>query len=493
NAHVKEPQFESQTKVRLTNPNVQGLVESIVGQQLSTFLEENPKVAEIILARAEQAKMLREQMKKFSLNARKKAFGGASFPTKLADCNCKETKGTEVYIVEGDSAGGSAKMGRDTYFQAILPIKGKIINVEKARMDKMLKNSEIESLLQVIIPDWHLEENKVVYTKVRYEKVIIMTDADIDGSHIRTLLLTFFFRYIPQLIEEGYLFIAQPPLFSVSKGGRDPKYYIYFKEMIRDYAFQGVKETLLVDKNNRVSFGNQPLKEILEIAHTLNDADELLNYSAQMDLNEWIKSTLQQDWKRPKYQIKFAPEIRYFHSDEELEIYFLQQKKIHPALEKINTEEKEFDSLKHKDYFQITNLTLSPITDKLAEMLLHLEKLEKLGLPLKNFLNGEFTLKSGDIKESIEIQSFKGLIKELSKIGQKGLEVKRYKGLGEMDPGELRKTTMEPKNRILKKVTMIDKHAVNLAFVMLMGTEVRDRRIFIESRAAKINWDLLDI
>lgn len=491
--YVREPQFESQTKVRLLNPNVQTVVESVVTQQLNQFLEEHPKVAELIIGRAEQAKNLREQMKKFSLNARKKAFGGASFPTKLADCNCKDSKGTEVYIVEGDSAGGSAKMGRDTYFQAILPIKGKIINVEKARIDKMLKNSEIEALLQVITPDWRLEENKIVYTKVRYERVIIMTDADVDGSHIRTLLLTFFFRYIPQLIEEGFLYIAQPPLYSVSKGGKNPKYYIYQKDMIQDYAVQGLKDSQLSHRENGVLLKGTELEKILRLSQSLKENGDILNRTAQVNLIELIRSTVSNQWELPLYQVNYFTETTYFHSLEALEKHFLQLQAIHDGLEKIDVEEKHFDPFKHEHFFQITDLSQTRFKDRMLRIFNDLKALEEIGLPLKAFLDGEFVLRSSDFKESIDITSFDSFIGELSKIGQKGLEVKRFKGLGEMDPGELRMTTMDPKNRTLKKVTMLDKESVNMAFIMLMGVEVRERRQFIESRAAKLNWDLLDI
>jgi DNA gyrase subunit B len=490
-AYIREAQLESQTKVRLLNPQVTPIVDSIVTQQLNTFLEENPKIADLILGRAEQAKTLREQMKKFSLNARKKAFGSASFPTKLADCNRKEKEGTEVFIVEGDSAGGSAKMGRNTDFQAILPIKGKIINVEKARIDKMLKNSEIEALLQVIIPDWHLDEGKIVYTKVRYQRVIIMTDADVDGSHIRTLLLTFFFRYIPQLIEEGYLHIAQPPLFSVSKNGKNPQYYIYQKEMLRDYAFQGIKNSELYHSKNGLSFSGNSLENLLKIAHTLKEKGDLLSRSAHLNLEELIKNTVTRNWQLPQYQSRLEGEVRYFHSKEELDLAF--EKRESPEIQRIDVDDKTFDPILHEKYFQVTSLDSNQFKGKFAAILADLQAMETLGLNPQNFFNGEYLLKSSELKEPVLVDRFDRFIEELSKLGQKGLDVKRYKGLGEMDPEELRDTTMNPEERTLLKVTMLDKHAVNQAFVRLMGIDVRDRRQFIESRAAQLNWDLLDI
>jgi DNA gyrase subunit B len=458
---LAQPQFEGQTKTKLGNREVQGIVEGIVGEQLDRYFEENPNVAKNLINKAISSAQAREAARKArDLTRRKSVLGSGSLPGKLADCSSKDKASTEIYLVEGDSAGGSAKQGRDRHFQAILPLKGKILNVEKARVDKMLSHEEITILIQALGTGIG-EEFDV--EKLRYGRIIIMTDADVDGSHIRTLLLTFLFRHMKSLIENGHIYIAKPPLFQVSR--RKMKKYVFDETVLgRELMELGKDGAKVVFEPEQIEFEGPQLDRLLKILIKMEEFERtlaamglsLVNYLAQMKLN-----------RLPLYMLKLKTgEIKYCFDEEQY-------------IDRMREFEVEFGNEAH---LQVVNKVRIAFHQKIEECL---NDLEGLQLSPRHYLQDSKTplFKVSDDKESFRVNNLREVGEQLKKYGQRGMEIQRYKGLGEMNPEQLWETTMDPEVRTLVKINMADAAKADHMFSILMGDNVEVRRTFIEDNA----------
>ncbi|MDD5210843.1 MAG: DNA topoisomerase (ATP-hydrolyzing) subunit B [Sulfuricurvum sp.] len=444
---VPEPQFEGQTKGKLGNTYVRPLVQKVTYERLTKYFEENPLQAKAIIQKALMAARGREAAKKArELTRRKDAMTVGTLPGKLADCQSKDPAISELYLVEGDSAGGSAKQGRDRVFQAILPLKGKILNVEKSRLDKILKSEEITNMITALGCGIGEEFNEA---KLRYHKVIIMTDADVDGSHIQTLLLTFFFRYLPKIVENGYLYLAQPPLYRYKKGKKE----IYFKD-------DRVMNAFLIENGI----------EALELDNLNVGVNDLVSYFKMVD---HYRSTL--DSLERRYAL--VELIRYFIENPDLiglplkELYthvesFLNAKGNNILSKSISDEDMHL--------FVQTKAGLEElhVNDELfasphfAEANYIFQKIQDWNLPLE-----------GDLLE---------LLTAVTDHAKKGSYIQRYKGLGEMNPEQLWETTMTPENRILLRITVDDAESASESFGLFMGDDVEPRRNYIETHAKDV-------
>ncbi len=455
---LPDPQFEGQTKTKLANNEVRGIVESIVNEGLGSYLEENPSVAKKIIEKAVLGARARDAARKArDLTRRKGILDSSSLPGKLADCSEKDKDLCEIYIVEGDSAGGSAKQGRDRRFQAILPIKGKILNVEKAPLDKILSNAEIRTLISALGTGiTGIGEEEFDISKLRYGKVIIMTDADVDGAHIRTLLLTFFYRKMLPIIQEGHIFIAQPPLYKVKKGKKEQ--YIQSIEEFDEYILGlGMGDAKLVRLKDKHVFSESKFKEIVETLIELEKLAKLLGRKGVI-FNEYLKLRDKKTGKLPLYRIKDGSSEEYFHTD----------KQFTKVME--SKEENEVHVLEFAEAREIAEL---------------LKKLADCGV------------KGGDIVSEDEkplykieengqehgLNSAREISSKVREIGRRGIDVQRYKGLGEMNPGQLWETTMDPERRRVLQVTMEDAVEADRIFTILMGTKVEPRKEFIQTHA----------
>ncbi len=511
---IPNPQFEGQTKTKLGNAEAEGIVASLVNDALSAFFEENPPVANKIVEKSVLAARAREAARKArELTRRKGALDYASLPGKLADCSERNAELCELYIVEGDSAGGSAKQGRDRTFQAILPIKGKIINVEKARLDKVLANEEIGTIITALGTGIGEEFD---LSKLRYNKVILMCDADVDGSHIRTLLLTFFYRQIPQLVEKEHIYIAQPPLYKIKRGKREE--YIQTEDemnnLLLDLGAEGLALTNLKDKSK---YTDKQLKDILL---TLVDLEYLAKGIDKKGVNfsKYIALKDHKTKKLPVYRVKVEEEYRFIYDDDELAKLSKEngtknaKSKKEPAKDKTIKEEpgktetseeqtepeKELDIL---EFYEAHDLGKA------------IEKIEKMGLDIAVYEKEEIleTDAAGNKKEDrkknppiLEISgegvgegveeklySLKELLNYVRDLGKKGMTIQRYKGLGEMNPHQLWDTTMDPEKRTVLKVTLEDAVSADEMFTVLMGDQVEPRRAFIEEHAREVrNLDI---
>jgi DNA gyrase subunit B len=455
------PQFEGQTKTKLGNSEVKGIVESIIGDGLSAFLEENPSVANKILDKAINAARAREAARKArELVRRKGALDVGSLPGKLADCSERDPSKCEIYLVEGDSAGGSAKQGRDRGFQAILPLKGKILNVEKARVDKMLSNDEIRTMITAMGTGIGSEEFNL--SKARYHKIIIMTDADVDGAHIRTLLLTFFYRQMPDLITSGYIYIAQPPLFKIKKGKVER--YIHNEEKLDEFlleeASSGVTLCKLKAGKEIQSCSDETLKKVMK---NLIELGRLIKKLGKKGVSwpDYIKLKAANKESMPLYRVKIKTEEQFLYSDKELK-----------ALKKGN------EQLEIKDLWEINKIETI------------VENLEKEGIDINLYGKAEgkiaiYRVKTKD--EAIDCYSLDDMMEQLKELGKKGVAIQRYKGLGEMNPEQLWETTMDPARRTILQIKLEDVPEADEIFSTLMGDKVEPRRLFIESHADKVS------
>ena len=442
---VPEPQFEGQTKGKLGNTYVRPLVQKATYDRLTKYFEENPLQAKAITQKALMAARGREAAKKArELTRRKDAMTVGTLPGKLADCQSKDPAISELYLVEGDSAGGSAKQGRDRVFQAILPLKGKILNVEKSRLDKILKSEEITNMITALGCGIGEEFNEA---KLRYHKIIIMTDADVDGSHIQTLLLTFFFRYLPKVVENGYLYLAQPPLYRYKKGKKE----IYFKD-------DRVMNAFLIENGI----------EALEVDNI--GANDLVSYFKMVD---HYRSTL--DALERRYAL--VELIRYFIENPDL--IGLSMKELYTHVESfLNSKGNNILSKNISDenmhLFVQTKEGLEElhVNDELfasphfAEANYIFQKIQDWNLPLE-----------GDLLE---------LLTTVTDYAKKGSYIQRYKGLGEMNPEQLWETTMTPENRILLRITVDDAESASDSFGLFMGDDVEPRRNYIETHAKDV-------
>jgi DNA gyrase subunit B len=477
---VQNPQFEGQTKTKLGNSEVRGLVEGIVYEKIGSFLEENPSIAKQILNKCVDAARAREAARRArELTRRKSALEVGALPGKLADCQEKDPAASEIYLVEGDSAGGSAKQGRDRKNQAILPLRGKVLNVEKARFDKMLQNEEIKLIVTAL--GTGIGSGDYDVSKLRYHKVIIMTDADVDGSHIRTLLLTFFFRQMRELIERGYLYIAQPPLFKVVD--KKNELYIQNEERMRNYILEnGVAKVNLVmgDGSRFPATGNKLLSMIKKVMRI----EDLLDRFEKEKRDRFVLRVLAGD-----------PALK--------EITFKNEKNLQAVAKRtikaLNGNATDFNLKPDKDegvYEIVFNLkknghTVTTIMDidtfrspQFTEIRSLLEQLSILGEP-------PYRDVAEDAKNPIILESTKALVEHILNTGKKGIGLQRYKGLGEMNPEQLWQTTMNPEKRTLLRVTVDDAVLADEIFTTLMGDQVEPRRDFIYKNA--LNVSNLDI
>ncbi len=497
---IPNPQFEGQTKTKLGNQEVEGIVKSIVGESLGIFFEENPATAKAISQKAIAAAEAREAAKKArDLTRRKGVLDGSSLPGKLADCQEREPERSELFIVEGDSAGGSAKQGRDRVFQAILPIKGKILNVEKARLVKILSNEEVRTLIAAIGTGIGSEGDEgFKVEKLRYHKLIIMADADVDGQHIRTLILTFFYRQMRSLIEKGHVYIAQPPLYKVKKGKNEM--YVETEEKMEVWLLNeglgSVEITAINPANGKSKKLEKP--ELKDLVKTIADLESALRHLERksMYLEDFI--AFHDKNQLPLYRVEVsAGNYLFFYNDKEWHEYRDQfvakekeklielKKSDKPAVE--NNEEA-------LTAIEIDEEALEPDMQELWEMS-RLSKisdqLKSLGLDIRwyDVMRDEKTkplFKAVTDKSEKEGYSLKDLIETVREAGRSGASIQRYKGLGEMNPDQLWETTMDPKRRKLLKVVLEDPADAELAFTTLMGDKVEPRRAFIERHAKEV-------
>ena len=489
---VPEPQFEGQTKTRLGNSEVKGIVEALINERLATYFAEHPGDAKKIAAKGIEAARVREATRKAKELARRKgALDSASLPGKLADCQERDPALSEIFLVEGDSAGGSAKQGRDRRNQAILPLKGKILNVEKARFDKMLSSQEIRLLLTALGAGVKDEYNS---EKLRYHTVIIMTDADVDGSHIRTLLLTFFYRQIPDLVEKGYLYIAQPPLYKVKRGKQER--YLKDENSLEDYLIEKGTENLRLRSADTNGNGNGHAREVKGAAlqafvKKVVRMDKLLQLMARKHKERALIEglLLQADFTPERlrdddgvktlasdlasYVNLLAPEVGPMSSDVE----FDPEHNCSKLVCKTRSNGSGIRTVIDRDFLT------SPEYRELKR--LHGE-LAAVGNSPFLLAEGERTPDRADDARGSELGSHKALLDFVMERGKKGQYIQRYKGLGEMNPGQLWETTMDPEARVLLQVRVEDGVEADEIFSTLMGDHVEPRRKFIEERALTV-------
>jgi DNA gyrase subunit B len=513
-AKIQNPQFEGQTKAKLGNAEVEGIVKSIVGDVLATFFEENPSTAKSICAKAIGAAEAREAARKAKdLTRRKGVLDGSSLPGKLADCQERDPERSELFIVEGDSAGGSAKQGRERAFQAILPIKGKILNVEKARLVKILSNEEVRTLISAIGTGIGEGEDGLKIEKLRYHKLIIMADADVDGQHIRTLILTFFYRQMKQLVENGHIYIAQPPLFKVKKGKTEM--YIDTEEKMEQWTLNEGRNSIEVTALNPANGKAKKLDadDLRYLLKLLAELEGLIRHIGRksMHLDDFLG--YQTEGKLPLYRVeKSAGEYEYFYSEKEWKAYrdahVAEQKKklVDERAEKAKkapakgpVEAAPLEAVEESAFSEADEESLEPDVQELWEMP-KLDALSKkfsdMGLDLKwyDVMRDEKTKPLFRAKTShseTDGYSLKDLLEMVRDAGRAGAQIQRYKGLGEMNPEQLWETTMDPKRRRLLQVKIVDALDTEDAFVTLMGDKVEPRRLFIEKHAKEVkNLDI---
>jgi DNA gyrase subunit B len=506
---LPNPKFESQTKVKLSNTEVEGIVQQIINEKLGSYLEENPPTAKAVIFKALQARSAREAARKArDLIRRKSVLSSGNLPGKLADCSSRDPFATEIFIVEGDSAGGSAKQGRVRQFQAILPIRGKIINVEKTRLDKMLSHVEIQTIISAL--GTGIGEEEFDISKIRYHKIIIMTDADVDGSHIRTLLLTFFFRQMPKLIENGHIYIAQPPLYRISRKSKE--WYVQDEREMESKLFElGTDGASLVVEGSREVFDSARLKKLCEVIARLQKFEpalrrkgvalesylEHLRDDGRLPLFR-IESALVPKGASPSDQVEDGRHAWYFYAEAERDAFLGQLRETIGAEPVVASEE---DPIEKRERAQVVIKNLheeEAIRSLIAEVkALHFSprsfrvrrpeavagrpapKME----PLARVRRGE-----GDEDEGQPVYDLVGIAEAVK--GQveekKGFRMQRFKGLGEMNPDQLFKTTMNPETRSLLKVGLKDAYKADEYFTILMGTDVESRRKFIQEHALEV-------
>jgi DNA gyrase subunit B len=470
-AKLTDPQFEGQTKTKLGNPGMEGFVSSVVYAKLTEFLEENPKEADKIVRKAVDASRARAAARKARDTARKSAMGGMGLPGKLADCMVKEPEIAELFIVEGDSAGGSAKQGRDRATQAVLPLRGKILNVEKARIDKVLQNQEIQALITALGTGVRDEFD---IEKLRYHKIILMTDADVDGAHIRTLILTLLFREMQDLVEAGNIYIAKPPLYKLTQGKNE----IYIEKESE------LEERLLSDKLERFEIADNEGR-----AFKLTDV-RWQRYSRLLKQYEGWSSALRAEHGHEVVQFLEESQIldNQIRTPEELlELLGREPVETDPFLTQLVAADENLIRVKaverRSNLARTHRLRTSMFTANEYRQLarVHADLVKLAGTP-------PFTVALGT--ETDEAPSFEDLRRAVLNVAGKGVKLQRFKGLGEMNANQLAETTMQPNTRTLAQVTMDDAAAADRLFTMLMGDKVEPRREFIEENARVATLDI---
>ena len=488
---LPNPRFESQTKVKLVNTEIDGIVSSAVYEGLMDFFDQNPAVAKKVIEKGLTAARAREAARKARETVRKSTLTGGGLPGKLADCSERDPALTEIYIVEGDSAGGSAKQGRDRRFQAILPIRGKLINVQKARLDKVLQNTEIQTMITAIgtgIGDGD-QEGAFNIEKLRYGRIIIMTDADVDGSHIRTLLLTFFYNQMPQLIRRGHIFIAQPPLYQIKRKKREE--YVDDDAQLNNILITlGAEEIKLVDVKSGKEFTSAQLKEILALLDRLEKYEMAIRRLGG-DFQAYLHAMSPEE-TLPHYLVVIRAgneeHVEYFHNETALRDFSeanldlnlfehqLQEGEIAPITEKVAAPGRK----RRARLLEIhESKGIQKLIGELAAKGMKMEHYSDSTEPLFQFVDGENTHQIFSIPRILE------MVKE---VGRRGVQIKRFKGLGEMNAKELYETTMNPERRKFLKVELNDDNALEAGkmFSLLMGEVVEPRRNFIEDNALNV-------
>ncbi len=466
---IPQPQFEGQTKTKLGNSEVKGYVESLLNERLSVFLEENPKIAKEILNKSIEAARAREAARKArDLTRRKGALDMGGLPGKLADCQEKDPALCELYLVEGDSAGGSAKQGRDRKNMAILPLKGKILNVEKARFDKMISSQEIRTLITALGTGIGKDDFNI--SKLRYHRIIVMTDADVDGQHILTLLLTFFYRNMRELIERGHLYIAQPPLYKVKRGRKEQ--YLRDEHAMQEFLLEEGSEDLILrlEKGDRTYNGKQIIPVIKQFIEN------------RAIFNKVVKKGI-------------SPELLSIVIRSNVPSGFEELSQVVPYLEamKLLAPGSEYETEEHRIAFRIGNIrsiidqqTLAVLSTREYELLVdnHRRIVETMA-------DGRAFVEQEGGKVVFETTNHQDLLNFFLENAKKGLGIQRYKGLGEMNPEQLWETTMNPENRVLLQVKIEDVVESDEIFTILMGDQVEPRRQFIETNALNVvNLDI---
>jgi DNA gyrase subunit B len=499
NVKLPNPKFEGQTKTKLGNTEVKGIVETMLNEKLGAFFEENPSVARKIVDKTVEAARAREAARKArELTRRKSALESGSLPGKLADCQERDPQFSELFIVEGESAGGSAKQARARYNQAVLPLRGKILNVEKARFDKMLSNEEIRTMITALGTGIGSDDFDIA--KLRYHRVILMSDADVDGSHIRTLLLTFFYRQVPEIIEKGYLYVAQPPLYR-TKRGKEEKYlkddhefdnYLLqigiegvilkvnrngeFKEIKGDRLLEIIKKSISYGKIlERVGRWGRDTSIVDAFAHRDNFRKSHLKIGSESELDEHLKGI--KKWIEKRYtdisSLDWNLEEDEEHNCSRVIYHFKENgRNRHTVI--------DFDFFNSPDFEELRNLrdTIKQVGDPPYFVLVSGSQSDEDG-------------HGGKQNEQTKLESLKEVTEYILTRGKKGMFIQRYKGLGEMNPEQLWDTTMNPETRVLKQVRIEDAVQTNEIFTILMGDQVEPRKEFIEKNALNVrNLDI---
>jgi DNA gyrase subunit B len=470
---IPQPQFEGQTKGKLNSP-VDGEVSSFLYEKLTDYFDENPKVAKTIVGKAVDAARAREAARKAREIVRKSALGSSTLPGKLADCQEKDPALSEVYLVEGDSAGGSAKQGRDRRNQAVLPLKGKILNVEKARFDKMLGHGEIQALITALgtgigKDDFDLE-------KLRYHKVVIMTDADVDGSHIRTLLLTFFYRQMPELVEQGHIYIAQPPLYKVKRGKKEQ--YIKDEPEMFEYLMNQATDNIEVTSNGENVTGKTLIKYLQQTVQYNRFASKL---ARRLGNNEKLRDVIVDAFsgKDGVLHQKYVSIRKVFENED---LMAQVEGKIADAGYRTELLTDEEHGLAEIEIF-VEN-TQSVMFDWNIASYIEFQKTVEMKANLEEKFPAPFTMTKKD--ETLETEDRIELLDAIIGGAKKEIGIQRYKGLGEMNPEQLWETTMNPEGRVLLQVRIEDAIETDEIFTILMGDQVEPRRAFIESNALDV-------
>lgn len=486
---VPHPQFEGQTKTKLGNGEVEGIVNSMVGDSLSRYFEENPKVAKTIVRKGLLAMEAREAARKAKeiLRKRKDALGGGGLPGKLRDCISREVEKCELYLVEGDSAGGSAEGGRLREYQAILPLRGKIINAYKSREDKVLANEEVQSMIQAIGSGIAAEQD---LSKRRYNKIIIMTDADVDGSHIRTLLLCFFYRQMYHLVANGHVYVAQPPLFRVRT--KKETYYVQTEEEMKSQLLErGLEDAVFEPGDGRHISGD----DITRLSHILAAMEEALVALERrgISLRQHAERADRETGKLPVIHVLLGRHEHWFRGRVTLERFLKEQEArrgselpVDDSSVPMPADSEGNPPLRAEHQLHITEL------HEVRTINAGLKELANFGFDVQSLIPQErtgveeprYVLRRGE--SAMPLEDLRELLPAIRSAGEKGMHVTRFKGLGEMNPEELRETTLDPANRTMVQVSMRDAGAADEMFRVLMGDKVEPRREFIEKHALDV-------